>query len=87
MELVALYPFEWKGQQLETGDRFTAESPEDDALLEYWAKFGKYASVDQAVPNQLSAPAAPPAESETSVMTTAEMPSHVGRRQRTAGEQ
>jgi len=81
MQLKALYPIHWKDQALEAGDTFEAESPEDDALLEYWAKFGAYGPADQPVPPQ---PGPPASESETAtpVMTTADMPSHVGRRQR-----
>src|SRR5215472_1145055 len=57
MQLKALYPFEWKGQPLAAGDTFEAESPEDDALLEYWAKFGIYGPVGQQLPPQPGAPA------------------------------
>jgi hypothetical protein len=88
MQLKALYPFNWKGTELAAGDTFEADPVEDAAALEYWAKFGKYGHVEQPMPLQPggSQPAEPPppTESEGPVMTSTDMPGHVGRRQRPA---
>jgi hypothetical protein len=86
---LVIYPVNWKGEILEPGAIINAESPEDDALIEYVNKFGKLAAVPEEAPpggeegHNGDAPGAPgESGSATPPMTSTDLPGHVGRRVR-----
>jgi hypothetical protein len=92
IKLQAVIPLYWKGGEIPAGGIVTADRPDDDDALEYWAKFGARGAVgDDSGPG----PPEPPTqggESEgeagqerpgrTQPMSTSDAPAAVGRRQR-----
>jgi hypothetical protein len=81
MQYTVIAPFIWKGEAVEPGAVITADSPEDDDLVERRIQAGKIFWVPEGwTPPPPSE--APDESTQTPPMGTADMPSHVGRRQR-----
>ena len=81
MELTVSCSLRWKGQWVEAGGTIAAESPEDDELLAYYAKFSAFQS--PAPPGEPPASGETPPEGETGAtppISTSDAPGVVGRR-------